>query len=179
MSHSRCMTQAIKNSHCVHSCCYPCHFEIPSLLPPSCLPHYAYSIMLTHTYTHIHTHRLPGLNAITFMTTGLGRITVGACAIHLLFASFLLMIAISTAEVAFPQCRRQPMCHHSCTRLPSLRVGVSLSLHVLPNLGEDHSTILILTCSSGALYKLRRYVHTLKVYLQYIDSDTIPFRSAS
>ena len=55
MSHSRCMTQAIKNSHCDHSCCYPCHFEIPSLLPPSRLPHYAYSIMLTHTYTHTQT----------------------------------------------------------------------------------------------------------------------------
>ena len=63
--------------------------------------------------------------------------------------------------------QRQPLCRYICTLLPSLLAGVSLSPCVLPQSGGGrlYHTYIILTCSSGALYKSK--VDT------YMDSNYI------
>lgn len=135
-----------KKSHCDHSCCHPAtsRLTLPySFLPRSLFP----SFPLPH-YTHTHTHKdclawmlalSRHINIQAIWTTKLcgnyGRCTCCPFAA----ASSLVIIALSTAEVvqrlvylAYLQCRRQPLCHYSCTLLPSSFAGVSLSLCMLP-----------------------------------------------
>ena len=50
-SYSRRMTQAVKKK-----LSFLPLWDWPSLAPSSPFPHYAYSIVLTHTHTHTHTH---------------------------------------------------------------------------------------------------------------------------
>ena len=148
MSYSRCMTQAMKKLS---------FLPLLSLLPPSPLPHYAYSIMLTHTHTH--TQTLPGLNIVTFVTYRWLKCIISDYLLHCTISALdtAMMIALSTAEVVqrlaslvLLQCRRQS---HTAS---SVFVSVSFPL-LLPQTGGGllyhvHDYV-IPTCSSGALYK--------------------------